>query len=481
MKRYIGIFVIALFGAISGAAFFKWMSPTQEPVTQGLSQPVQFASFPDHILQHPNFVTASAIATPAVVHIKTKASPQSSNNQGRSGDPFRDFFGPEFFGPRGPQMGSGSGVILSEDGYIVTNNHVITNADEIEVVLNDKRSFNARVIGTDPSTDIALVKIETNDLPFLQFGNSDDLQVGEWVLAVGNPFNLTSTVTAGIVSAKGRNINILGGGSSIEAFIQTDAAVNPGNSGGALVTVQGELIGINTAIATNTGSYQGYSFAVPANIAGKVVEDLKNYGTVQRAFLGIQIQDVDAALASRESLSVTAGAFVADYLPNSAAEAAGLKKGDVIIQIDGVPVRSTPQLMEVVSRKRPGDEVSVVVNRKGKEQNFSVTLRNAEGSTGIVKTAPKTEITALLGAQFETASKKELESLQIDGGVKVVKLGKGKLQETGIREGFIITRVDRNPVKSPKDLISALKSANGGVLLEGFYPNGAKAYYGFGM
>lgn len=480
MKRNIGIFVIALLGALSGTALYNLLLAESPQAQQLVNQPVQFASFPEHILEHPNFVTASAIATPAVVHIKTKANPNpSARNQ--SPDPFRDFFGQEFFGPQGPQMGSGSGVILSADGFIVTNNHVINGADEIEVVLNDKRSFNATIIGTDPSTDIALIKIQAEALPFLTFGNSDNLQIGEWVLAVGNPFNLTSTVTAGIVSAKGRNINILGGGNSIEAFIQTDAAVNPGNSGGALVTVKGELIGINTAIATNTGSYQGYSFAVPANIASKVVEDLRNFGTVQRAYLGIQIQDVDAAMASKENLSVNYGAYVADFLPNSAAEAAGLKKGDVVVSIEGVVVRSTPQLMEVVSRKRPGEKVTVVVDRKGKQQEYTVTLRGADGGTAIVKAEAKTEATAALGASFENVSKKELESLKIEGGVKVSKLNNGVLKNTGMREGFIITKVDKTPVKSPKELTKALQQASGGVLIEGFYPNGSKAYYGFGM
>lgn len=480
MKRNIGIFVIALLGALSGTALYNLLLAESPQAQQVVNQPVQFASFPEHILEHPNFVTASAIATPAVVHIKTKANPNpSARNQ--SPDPFRDFFGQEFFGPQGPQMGSGSGVILSADGFIVTNNHVINGADEIEVVLNDKRSFNATIIGTDPSTDIALIKIQAEALPFLTFGNSDNLQIGEWVLAVGNPFNLTSTVTAGIVSAKGRNINILGGGNSIEAFIQTDAAVNPGNSGGALVNVKGELIGINTAIATNTGSYQGYSFAVPANIASKVVEDLRNFGTVQRAYLGIQIQDVDAAMASKENLSVNYGAYVADFLPNSAAEAAGLKKGDVVVSIESVVVRSTPQLMEVVSRKRPGEKVTVVVDRKGKQQEYTVTLRGADGGTAIVKAEAKTESTAALGASFENVSKKELESLKIDGGVKVSKLNNGVLKNTGMREGFIITKVDKTPVKSPKELTKALQQASGGVLIEGFYPNGSKAYYGFGM
>lgn len=474
MKRYIAIFFVALLGAVSGTAFVNWFSNDKSTSLQPIAQPVQFANFPDHIIQNPNFVTASAIATPSVVHIKTKANSSARNQP--SADPFR-----EFFGPRGPQQGSGSGVIITADGYIVTNNHVIAGADEIEVVLNDKRSFNATIVGTDPSTDIALIKIETVGLPFLSFGNSDNLQIGEWVLAVGNPFNLTSTVTAGIVSAKGRNINILGGGSSIEAFIQTDAAVNPGNSGGALVTVTGELIGINTAIATNTGSYQGYSFAVPANIANKVVEDLKTYGTVQRGYLGVQIQDVDASLATKENLSVTAGAFVADYLPNSAAQAAGVQKGDVIIQVDEVVINATPQLMEAVSRKRPGEAVKVIVDRYGKREQMQVILRNASGNTEIVTATKKDEITTVLGAKFESASPQEMKSLKIAGGVKVLELGSGKLRDTGVRTGFIITKVDKTLIQTPKELIEALQKASGGVLLEGYYPNGSKAYYGFGM
>jgi len=481
MKRNIGIFVIALFGAASGAGLIKLFDTKPVTINSSSSQPVQFANFPDHIIQNPNFVTASALATPAVVHIKTKVNPKSSQGNSQEED-IRSFFGrPDFFfGPQGPQTGSGSGVIITNDGYIITNNHVIKGADEIEVILNDKRSFSATVVGTDPSTDIALVKITTQDLPILQFGNSDNVQVGEWVLAVGNPFNLTSTVTAGIVSAKARSVGILGGGSSMEAFIQTDAAVNPGNSGGALVNVQGELIGINTAIATNNGSYQGYSFAVPVNIARKVVEDIKSYGTVQRAFLGVQIMEVNAELVSKEDLKVNDGVYVADFLENSAGAAAGIKKGDVIVQIDNNRVKSTPELMEIIGRKRPGDKVEVLVNRKGKQEMLAVTLRSAEGTTSIVKKA-KPDFAAVLGGELENASAKELETLKIEGGVKVKKLTDGKLRDTGIREGFIITKIDRSPVLNTKDLFKILEDKKGGVLLEGYYPSGAKAYYGFGL
>lgn len=481
MKRNIGIFVIALLGAVSGAGIIKLFDSKPTYTTVSNSQPVQFANFPDHIIQNPNFVTASALATPAVVHIKTKVNPKNSQENNQEED-IRSFFGrPDFFfGPQGPQMGSGSGVIITSDGYIITNNHVINGADEIEVILNDKRSFSGTVVGTDPSTDIALVKIIASDLPVLQFGNSDNVQVGEWVLAVGNPFNLTSTVTAGIVSAKARSVGILGGGSSMEAFIQTDAAVNPGNSGGALVNVQGELIGINTAIASNNGSYQGYSFAVPVNIARKVIEDIKSYGTVQRAFLGVQIMEVNAELVTKEALKVNDGVYVADFLENSAGAAAGIKKGDVIVQIDNNRVKSTPELMEIIGRKRPGDKVEVLVNRKGKQEILAVTLRSAEGTTSIVKKA-KPDFAAVLGGELENATAKELETLKIEGGVRVKKLSAGKLRDTGIREGFIITKIDRSPVLSTKDLYKILEDKKGGVLLEGYYPSGAKAYYGFGL
>jgi len=481
MKRIIGIFVIALFGAVSGSGLTKLFDAKPATTTISGSQPVQFTNFPEHIIQNPNFVSASALATPAVVHIKTKVNPKTSQGKTQEDD-IRSFFGrPDlFFGPQGPQTGSGSGVIITSDGYIITNNHVINGADEIEVILNDKRSFSGTVVGTDPSTDIALVKITAENLPVLLYGNSDNVQVGEWVLAVGNPFNLTSTVTAGIVSAKARSVGILGGGSSMEAFIQTDAAVNPGNSGGALVNVQGELVGINTAIATSNGSYQGYSFAVPVNIARKVVEDIKSYGTVQRAFLGVQIMEVNAELVSKEELKVNEGVYVADFLDNSAGAAAGLKKGDVIVQIDNNRVKSTPELMEIIGRKRPGDKVDVLVNRKGKQELLAVTLRSSDGTTSVVKKA-KPDFASLLGGELETASTKELEGLKLEGGVKVKKLTAGKLRDTGIREGFIITKIDRTPVLDTKDLYKVLEDKKGGVLLEGFYPSGAKAYYGFGL
>jgi len=481
MKKWALLFALVVLGSVGGAAVTIWFMPRTSIAFPDDSAPIHLAGFPEHIMEHPNFVAASALATPAVVHIKTKQGGIGGAIDEEVMDPFRDFFGRGFQIPRGPQQGSGSGVILSSDGYIVTNYHVVKGADEIEVVLNDKRSFNATVVGSDQNTDIALLKVEATGLNTLTFGNSDVLQVGEWVLAVGNPFNLNSTVTAGIVSAKGRNINILGGGSSIEAFIQTDAAVNPGNSGGALVNVKGELMGINTAIASQTGSYEGYSFAVPANIVAKVVEDIKKYGTVQRGYLGVQIQDVDAALVSRENLKVNSGAYVAEHMENSAAKDAGVRKGDVIVEIEDVRVTSTPILMEAVSRKRPGETVRVLIDRQGERKTFNIVLRNSEGTTSIVKSNTESSSGSALGATFESASRRELESLKLEKGVKVASIAAGKLSQAGIREGFIITRVDKSPVGSPAELVRRLTESRDGVLLEGYYLNGTKAYYGVGM
>jgi Do/DeqQ family serine protease len=481
IRQWGGTLLVAFLGSLFGAwIVYGWSGQAPFPNAGWNPPPASLTHFPEHIVEHPNFVTTASVVTPCVVHIKTKGRSSGSmqGNLPPGMDMFRDFFnGPDMM-PRGPAMGSGSGVIMSADGYIITNNHVIKDADEIEVILNDKRSFNGTVVGQDPSSDLALVKIEATLLPYVKMGNSDALQVGEWVLAVGNPFNLNSTVTAGIVSAKARNINILGGGTSLEAFIQTDAAVNPGNSGGALVNVQGELVGINTAIASSTGAYQGYSFAIPSNLVIKVIEDIKQYGTVQRGFLGIQIRDVDAALVESEELRVNSGVYVADFMPNSAAEEAGIQKGDVITQVQGQDVRTTPELMEIVGRKRPGEKVQLTVNRKGKSQTFEVKLRNSEGKAELVKAVPQEDEAQWLGAKLEKAGRKELESLRIESGVKVAQLANGKLKESGIREGFIITKVDKTEVNTPKALKELLKGKKGGLLLEGIYPNGTKGFYG---
>ncbi|HEY6159927.1 MAG TPA: trypsin-like peptidase domain-containing protein, partial [Bacteroidia bacterium] len=381
---------------------------------------------------------------------------------------------------------TGSGVIISGDGYIVTNNHVIDKGDKVEVTLNDKRTYTADVIGKDPSTDLALLKIKEQNLPYLVYGNSDDVKVGEWVLAVGNPFNLTSTVTAGIVSAKGRNINILDNGHSanspapIESFIQTDAAVNPGNSGGALVNSAGQLVGINSAIASNTGSYTGYSFAVPVNIVKKVVNDLLEFGTVQRAFMGVSIRDIDSKFAGEKNITDLAGVYVNGVTGGGAAEEAGIKEGDIITKISGINVVNTSSLLEQIGKFRPGDKVNVTVNRNGKDVDIPVVFKNKDGNTSLVQKQEVENVSAL-GATFEAVSPDEMKQLGISNGIKVTSLDGGKLRSAGIKEGFIITSIDKKKVSSPQDIDTALANKKGGVLIEGVYPNGMRAYYAFGL
>ncbi|MBZ4676933.1 MAG: protease Do [Anaerophaga sp.] len=448
-----------------------------------------------------NFTDVAKEVMPSVVHIKSTQILNVQNYQYRSiPDPFRHFFDDDiferFFGlpfespspspqqPRGPQtrVGTGSGVIISEDGYIVTNNHVIDNADDIEVTLQDNRVLKAKVIGTDPSTDIALIQIRAGDLDPLPLANSDEVEVGEWVLAVGNPFNLNSTVTAGIISAKGRNINILHNQNAIESFIQTDAAINPGNSGGALVNLRGGLVGINTAIASPTGAYAGYGFAVPANIVSKVVDDLLKYGSVQRGYLGLMIRDVDGNLAREKDLDVTSGVYVDSISENSAAGDAGVKVGDVITQVNETRVKSTAELLEIIGRHHPGDKVKLKINRFGKELDFDVVLRNSEGETKPLHKEER-DVLTILGVELEEVDKEAARRIGIEGGVKITKLKEGKLKRsTDVREGFIITKVNGNSVRSVKGFVNQLEKIKGGVFLEGVYEDyPGKYYYAFGM
>ena len=424
----------------------------------------------------PDLTYAAARSVHAVVHITV-----TQKDQYYGSDNILDwFFGDGTNNPhqRPIRQGVGSGVIISADGLIVTNNHVIDGADEMKVVLNDKREFKAKLIGVDPSTDLGLIKIEASDLPVFEFGNSDNLKLGEWVLAVGNPFNLTSTVTAGIVSAKSRNIGIDADQMRIESFIQTDAAVNPGNSGGALVNVSGELVGINTAIASQTGSYSGYSFAVPSNIVQKVVRDLNEYGDVQRAMLNVNIGDVNADVAKEYKLDKIEGVFIGAVNPGGAAELAGIKDNDVIISVDGVAVNSTAQLQEQISRHRPGDKVKVVVKRDNKLKPFNVTLRNKNGEMGIVKGDTPGSI---FGAKFVAVSDRDREELGIRSGIKITELGEGKFKEAGMKTGFIITQVNKNSISEVYELTHIIKNSRGGILVEGIYPNGEGAYYVLGI
>jgi len=430
-----------------------------------------------------DFTVAAELTVNAVVHVKVKS--QVMQSRGFGDDPiFEYFFGPQFRQPQQPQyrMGAGSGVIISADGYIVTNNHVIDKSKEIEVVLNDKRNYTATVVGADPNTDIALLKIEENNLPFIIFGNSDSLKVGEWVLAVGNPFNLTSTVTAGIVSAKARNINILDAAMKIESFIQTDAAVNPGNSGGALVNTHGELIGINTAIASQTGTYAGYAFAVPSAIVQKVVADLRQYGVVQRAVLGVEIRDIDGEFAKEKKLKTFAGAYVANVLENSAAANAGVKSGDIITNVNGVDVKSVAQLQEQVGRYRPGDKVTIDIIRNDKKQTLKVELKNRQGGVGLVK-SDAVDIN-VLGATFKDIDDKIKEKFGIDYGVEVKSVNsRGKFGASGIKSGYVILKINNMRMNSEKDIEMIMKSVmdnddkNKVLWISGFYPNGKTAYY----
>lgn len=443
---------------------------------------------------YPDFTKAAESSIHAVVHIKStvKSVETAGRRQRQMIDPFEYFFG---FGDRGgseymnpqPSVGYGSGVIISKDGYIITNNHVIDKATEIEVTMNDNQKYVAKLIGTDPTTDIALLKIEGTDFPYVSFGNSDDLKVGEWVLAVGNPFNLTSTVTAGIVSAKGRGgigAGKQGGGDmTIQSFIQTDAAINPGNSGGALVNTNGQLVGINTAIYSQTGSFAGYGFAVPISIAGKVVADIKEFGAVQRAVLGVMISDVSAVddinPEKAKALKVKEGVYVGGFADRSPAKEAGVLEGDVIVAVNKTKVRSVGELQDQVNRYRPGDKVELAINRNGDSKTVNVVLKNSSGSTSVVK---KTDGLAAVGAAFKKLTEEQKKQYGVSYGVEVAGVDDGgKFKKEGISKGFIIMKINNASVSSPDEveqIIDAVsKSQDKGLFVSGFYPNGRTKYY----
>ena len=440
-----------------------------------------------------DFSETAADVVDAVVHI-TSTQTYSSNRQDPRGEmqvpeAFRDFFGPDFFGgprggQRGPQtrVGTGSGVIINQSGYIVTNNHVIADASDIEVSLYDNRVFKAEVIGTDPSTDLALLKVDEENLPSLAFVDSEEVRVGQWVMAVGNPFSLNSTVTAGIVSAIGRSINILDDKYAVEDFIQTDAAINPGNSGGALVNLAGGLVGINTAIASPTGAYSGYGFAVPSNIVAKVVADLMKYGEVQRGLLGIAIQNVEGNFASEMNLDINQGVYIQNVNPGSAAEEAGVTQGDVITKVDDLAINTVADLQGAIAQRRPGETVQLTINREGKIIERQVTLKNKNNSLEIVEKS-SSDIQNLLGAEMKTIDEALADKLNLQGGVQVVQLNAGKLRrETQLNEGFVITKVNGDQIESIEDLTEKLEGSEGGVMLEGVYEDiPGTHYYAFGM
>jgi len=435
-----------------------------------------------------DFSQAASSATPAVVHIKTRTkAKQVSNNLPKKNNPFGDFFGDGggdlfgdlFGGPRiiPQQQASGSGVIISEDGYIVTNNHVVDGADEINITLTNKKTYKASVIGTDPSTDLAVVKIEAKGLPYLVYGNSDDSKLGQWVLAIGYPLSLDVTVTAGIVSAKSRSLNINDRQSQtpIESFIQTDAAVNPGNSGGALINTTGELIGINSAIASPTGSYAGYSYAIPVNIVKKIVNDIIKFGTVQRAFLGISYPKEGLSEEDKKAQNIKEGdgVYVTDITEGGAAKAAGIQKGDFITKINGSPVNSGPELQEQIARYKPGDKISISFTRDGKPTTVSVVMKNKIGNTSVVKT---TTVIEKLGADFENLDKKTATANEIPGGVIVKKLREGSLKKSRMQEGFVITAVNGKEVKNVDELKEALNNIKGTAFFDGIYPGYTESY-----
>lgn len=456
-----------------------------------------------------DFTVAAEKSINAVVHIAAK----STRTVSQSMDIFEYFFG--FNGQQVPrqqqqqQVGYGSGVIISTDGYIVTNNHVVTGADEITVTLNERTTYPAKVIGTDENTDVALIKIEANNLPFIPFGNSDNLKVGEWVLAVGNPMNLGTTVTAGIVSAKARNLGIIDGEKnerqnqynpflqqqpqqpsksskslSLESFIQTDAAVNPGNSGGALVNLQGDLVGINTAIISPTGTFAGYSFAIPVNIVAKVVGDIRKFGQVQRAMLGVTIVDINTETAKKLKIEVQDGVYVDGVADLSGAMEAGIKKGDIIKSIDGVKVQNSTELQTQVGLHHPSDVVEVVLLRDKEEKKVNVKLRNMQGGTEAVKAGG----IELLGAAFSEISPELKRTLNIGSGVQVSGIKDGKFKQAGIRKGFIILKVNDVRIESVEQLEKVVNASknnagfdNAGLFIVGIYPNGKVSYYAFDM
>ena len=425
----------------------------------------------------PDFTYAAESAVDAVVYVKVISTQTMQQAPSSILDYFFGF--PQQGVPQQREkVGSGSGVIIREDGYIVTNNHVIDGATKIEVTLNNNQKYPATLVGTDPATDVALLKIEAEGLPYIPFADSDKLRLGEWVIAIGSPYDLRSTITAGIVSAKGRSMPNYTGEFKIESFIQTDAAVNPGNSGGALVDKAGNLVGINTAIYSQTGSYAGYSFAVPVNIVKKIAYDLMDYGTVQRAVLGITMSDISDKIAEELKLSSRNGVYISEVSKSSAADEAGIKSGDILIAIDSIKVNTSPSVQEAVSKYSPGDKAVVTVIREGKEKKFDVTFKGAAQENGI-ETGDGS--VAFYGSSIKAADEKTLAKFGIRNGVEIVELGPGKLMEAGAVEGFIIQYVNDQPVKTPQDVIDIVKKSKRAVFIEGLTPSGRTGYFGFGI
>lgn len=475
MKK--GLLIVAL-AAVAGGLTAWIVAKSAMPETAGsITQVVgdsQYRTVNLSLDNYPDFTYAAESAIDAVVYVKVV-----SREMSRQAPSIFDFF----FGYGGtPQererVGSGSGVIIRQDGYIVTNNHVIEGATDIEVTLTNNKTFKAELIGADPATDVALIKVDAQGLPVIPFGDSDKLRLGEWVLAIGSPYNLRSTVTAGIVSAKGRSIPDNSREFKIESFIQTDAAVNPGNSGGALVDKAGNLVGINTAIVSQTGAYAGYSFAVPVNIVKRIVDDLMDFGSVRRAVLGVVMSPITQEIADKLKLSSLNGVYIVEVSPGSAAEQAGVKKEDVLVKIDSVQVTNASSVQEMVSGFYPGDKATLTVIRNGKEKELEVTFKGTAQENG---TVTEDGSVAFYGSAIKEASKETKERLGIKSGVEIVSVGPGKIMDAGVTEGFVILYVNDQPVSKPQDVINIIKKSKRAVFIEGLTSYGKVSYFGFGI
>lgn len=477
MKR--GIITILLSAVISGLTAFavvKTVTPSNESTTtivQADGSTYRTVNLSQD--NYPDFTYAAESAVDAVVYVKVTSVTSSARQTPNSILEF--FFGYPGEGQQRERVGSGSGVIIREDGYIVTNNHVIDGADKIEVTLTNNQTYPAVLVGTDPATDVALLKIDASGLPVIPFGDSSKLRLGEWVIAIGSPYDLRSTITAGIVSAKGRSMPNYTGEFKIESFIQTDAAVNPGNSGGALVDKAGNLVGINTAIISQTGSYAGYSFAVPSNIVKKIVYDLIDFGSVKRALLGITMQPVDEKIATEMKLSSLNGVYIYEVSKNGAADKAGIKAGDVLVAIDSVKVTDGASVQEAVSRFSPGEKAMVTVIRDGKEKQFEVTFQGTASENGTVS---EDGSVAFYGSSIRKAPEDVLRKFGLKEGVEIVDLGPGKMKDAGASQGFIILYVNNKAVKTPEDVIEIVKKSDRAVFIEGVTASGRSGYFGFG-
>ena len=482
-KGFLTVLLSVLAGGLTAFAVVKAAEPQTTSgtvVTDASGQAVEYRTVNLAETDYPDFTYAAETAVEAVVYVEVTVQRQS-----RSIDPFEFFFG---FGdgygfgqPRSQeQKGSGSGVIIRPDGYIVTNNHVVNGATSIQVTLNNNQQYEATIVGTDPATDVAIIKVDAQNLPALPMGDSDQLRLGEWVLAIGSPLGaqLRSTITAGIVSAKGRSMPDNSGEFKIESFIQTDAAVNPGNSGGALVNKKGELVGINTAIVSQTGSYTGYSFAVPVNIVKRVAQDLMDFGSVKRAVLGIRMINVDKKFADEMKLSAVTGVYINEVLKGSAADKAGLKENDVIVAIDGQKITDGSSVQAKVSGYHPGDKATITYIRDGKTQEAQVVFQAASAESNGEATADGSMV--FYGATLKAASPETLKALGIKSGVEIVSLGSGKMAEAGAKVGSVITFVNDTPVAKPEEVVAKAKKASRAIYLEGVDKNGRSFYFGFG-